>query len=109
MSGATRLLLLAILILALAFRLVHLLAIAGTAFPKFPLVFDQSDLNTFLEWAQTILAGDWLGRNTYHPAFAWMRTIAPQETWYRWWGGQAVFQQAPFYAYWVAEIGRAHV
>jgi hypothetical protein len=104
LSGTTRLLLLAILILALAFRLVHLLALAGTAFPKFPLVFDQSDLNTFLEWAQTILAGDWLGRNTYHPAFAWMRTIAPQETWYRWWGGQAVFQQAPLYAYWVAGL-----
>jgi hypothetical protein len=96
--------LLIVLATGLTIRVVHLLTIAGTAFPKFPLVFDQSDLNTFWEWARTILAGDWLGRNTYHPAFDWMRTIAPQETWYRWWGGQAVFQQAPLYAYWVAGL-----
>ncbi len=93
-----------ILIVALVIRFVHFLTIAGTAFPKFPLVFDQSDMNTFWEWAQSILAGDWLGRETYHPAFEWMKAIAPQETWYRWWGGKAIFQQAPLYAYWVAGL-----
>ena len=76
-----RFLLLAILVLALGLRLVHFWTLVGTAFPQFPLAFDQSDMRTFWEWAQTIVAGDWLGRNTYHPAFDWMKTIAPQETW----------------------------
>ncbi len=93
-----------ILMVALVIRFAHFLTIAGTAFPKFPLVFDQSDMNTFWEWAQGILAGDWLGRETYHPAFDWMKAIAPQETWYRWWGGKTIFQQAPLYAYWVAGL-----
>jgi tetratricopeptide (TPR) repeat protein len=96
--------LLAILALALVVRFTHFLTIAGTAFPKFPLVFDQSDLNTYWEWAQAIRAGDWLGRATYHPAFDWMKAIAPQEVWYRWWGGEGIFQQAPLYAYGVAAL-----
>src|SRR5437763_9393753 len=89
--------LLLIMGLALAVRYAHFFSIVWTAFPKLPLVFDQSDLNTYWEWAQAILAGDWLGRDTYHPAFDWMKAIAPQETWYQWWGGKAIFQQAPLY------------
>jgi tetratricopeptide (TPR) repeat protein len=96
--------LLGILVVALLIRLAHFLTIVGTAFPKFPFVWDQSDMNTFWEWAQAILAGDWLGRDTYHPAFEWMKDIASQETWYRWWGGREIFQQAPLYAYWVAGL-----
>jgi dolichyl-phosphate-mannose-protein mannosyltransferase/tetratricopeptide repeat protein len=96
--------LLVILAVALVIRFVHFLIIVGTAFPKFPLVFDQSDLNTYWEWAQAIVAGDWLGRQTYHPAFEWMKAIAPEETWYRWWGGKEIFQQAPFYPYLVAGL-----
>ncbi len=99
-----RVLLLAILVLSLAVRLAHLVTILGTAYPKFPLVFDQSDMYAFREWAQTILAGDWLGRDTYHPAFEWMKNIAPMETWYRWWGGKAIFQHAPLYPYLVAGL-----
>ena len=97
-------LLLVILIVALAIRFAHFMSIAKTAFPMFPLAFGQSDMNTFWEWAQTIRAGDWLGRETYHPAFNWMKAIAPQETWYRWWGGRAIFQQAPLYPYLVAGL-----
>src|SRR5262245_61668142 len=96
--------LLSILAVALAIRFAHFLAIAGSAFLRFPLTFDQSDMNTYWEWAHEILAGDWLGRATYHPAFHWMKAIAPQETWYRWWGGRAIFQQAPLYVYWVAAV-----
>jgi tetratricopeptide (TPR) repeat protein len=96
--------LLTILAVSLALRFAHFLTIADTAFLKFPLTFDQSDLNTYWEWAQTIVAGDWLGRQTYHPAFEWMQAIAPQETWYRWWGGKEVFQQAPLYPYFVAAL-----
>src|SRR5262249_48731303 len=96
--------LLTIVIVALVVRFAHFATIAGTAFPKFPLTFDQSDMNTYWEWAHKILAGDWVGRETYHPAFNWMEGIAPQETWYRWWGGKAIFQQAPLYVYWVAAV-----
>jgi hypothetical protein len=99
-----RAILLLILLIALGIRLVHFMSIGRTAFPKFPFVFDQSDMNTFWEWAQTILAGDWLGKETYHPAFNWMKAIAPQESWYRWWGGKAIFQQAPLYPYFVAGL-----
>src|SRR5262245_31740836 len=94
--------LLVVLIVALGSRAVHFFTLLGTAYPKFPLLFDQSDMNTYWGWSQAILAGDWLGRETFHPAFDWMRAIAPQETWYRWWGGAAIFQQAPLYPYWVA-------
>jgi len=99
-----RLLLIGILAGALAIRLVHFLTIVGTAYPKFPFVFDESDMHTFLEWAQAILAGDWWGRDTYHPYFDWMKTMAPKDTWYRWWGGKEIFQQAPLYPYVVAGL-----
>ena len=93
-----------ILALGLLIRLVHFWAISGTAFPKIPLVFTQSDLYATWQWAQTILTGDWLGHDTYHPYFEWMQSMAPLETWYRWWGGKAIFQQAPLYSYWVAGL-----
>jgi hypothetical protein len=94
-SRDARVWLLLVLAVGLGLRLAHFVAIAGTPFPQFPRVFGQSDLNTFWEWAEIIRAGDWLGRDTYHPAFDWMQAIAPTETWYRWWGGKAIFQQAP--------------
>jgi tetratricopeptide (TPR) repeat protein len=96
--------LLAIVAIAMGVRFVHFLTIVGTAFPRFPLVFDQSDMNTFWEWAQAIRGGDWLGRATYHPMFDWMVAIAPANTWYQWWGGRPIFQQAPLYPYWVATL-----
>ena len=43
--------LLSIVIVALVVRFAHFVTIAGTAFPKFPLTFDQSDMNTYWEWA----------------------------------------------------------
>jgi hypothetical protein len=90
--------------LGLLVRLLHFWWIAGTAFPKITLVFTQSDMYANWEWAQTILAGDWLGRDTYHPYFEWMKRIAPLETWYRWWGGKEIFQQAPLYPYLLAGL-----
>jgi hypothetical protein len=97
-------LLAAILALGLLVRLLHFWAITGTAFPKIGFVFTQSDMYANWHWAQTILAGDWLGRETYHPYFEWMKRIAPLETWYRWWGGKAIFQQAPLYPYLLAGL-----
>jgi 4-amino-4-deoxy-L-arabinose transferase-like glycosyltransferase len=83
-------------------RVAHLGALADTALWKFPSVFTQSDMHAFLEWARAIQAGDWLGRDTYHPYTDWMRELAPRETWYRWWGGEHIFQQEPLYPYLLA-------
>src|SRR2546428_4872899 len=51
------------------------------------------------EWSGRILRGDVLGRDTPHPYTSWMRDIAPLATWERWWGGKAIFHQAPLHAY----------
>ncbi len=95
-----RVALFAILGVGLLVRLLHFAAIRETAFPRIPLVFTTSDMHAFWEWARTIQAGDWLGRDTYHPP-AWVE-IAPLETWYRWWGGKEIFHQAPLYPYLLA-------
>jgi len=97
-----RLFLSGILLLGLAVRLLHYSAISPTAFPQFPVFYTASDLHGTWEWARTILAGDWLGRDTWHPDFR--PDLAPRETWYRWWGGKAVFQQSPLYPYFVAGL-----
>jgi 4-amino-4-deoxy-L-arabinose transferase-like glycosyltransferase len=99
-----RLALLTILALGLLFRLIHFQTLANTAFFKIPLIYTQSDMYAFWEWAQEILEGDLLGRNTYHFYYNWMGELASQETWYRWWGGKEIFQQAPLYPYWLAGI-----
>jgi 4-amino-4-deoxy-L-arabinose transferase-like glycosyltransferase len=99
-----RLALFAILGAGLLVRLLHFAAIRGTAFPRIPLAFTSSDMYAVWRWAESILAGDFLGRSTPHPYFGWMQAIAPLETWYRWWGGKEIFQQAPLYTYWVAAL-----
>src|SRR5574341_1749810 len=91
----------ALLGLGLALRPVHFRAISETAYPSLPLIATELAMHATLEWAQAILAGDWLSRDTYHPYFQWMRDLAPLETWYRWWGGKEIFQQAPLYTYFV--------
>ncbi len=93
-----------ILGLGLVIRLIHFWTLSDTPFLRLPVLFKESDMHTFWQWAQTILAGDLLGRDTYHPFYKWMNEIAPLETWYRWWGGKEVFQQVPFYPYWVAGL-----
>ncbi len=93
-----------VLCLSLLLRLLHLWMIADTPLPKHHLTAEAMDDYAFYRWAQTILAGDWLGRNTYHPYFDWMQKIAPLETWYRWWGGKEIFQQAPLYPYLLAGL-----
>jgi 4-amino-4-deoxy-L-arabinose transferase-like glycosyltransferase len=98
-----------ILVSGLLVRLVHFWSISHTPFTRFPLVIKATDLYANWEWAQTILAGDLLGRETYHPYFDWMRNIAPVEQWYQWWGGKEIFQQAPLYAYWAAGLLAASI
>lgn len=100
-------LVLVIVAIALAVRAAHFAAIAGTAFPQFPVLFTESDMSTFWHWAKRIVDGDWLGRDTYHPYFRWMQAIADEATFERWGGGKLVFHQAPLYPYWLALLRAA--
>ena len=90
--------------LGLSIRLLHLWAIAQSAWPQHHLMHSDMDDHSFFEWAQTILGGDWLGRETYHPYFEWMKEIAPLTTWQEWWGGKEIFHQAPLYPYLLAGL-----
>lgn len=75
---------------------------AYSALPDFVHYFTNSDMNANLEWARGIVQQGWLDPHPYHPYNDWMQEIAPYETWVRWWGGEAVFQQSPLYAYLLA-------
>lgn len=100
----TRQLLAGILVLGVLLRLLHLAFVLPTPFPRWPLVADQTDMYAFWQWAQRIVAGDWLGRDPYHPYFTWMQQMNRLETWYRWWGGKQIFHQAPLYPYALAGL-----
>ena len=89
---------------ALILRLSHFWFISQTPFTKLTFLSTDTDMYATWQWAQTIIAGDILGKNTYHPYFSWMKDMAPLETWYRWWGGKVIFQQTPLYPYFVAAL-----
>jgi len=101
-SKETRVILFSIVTIAFLLRLVHLWTISETAWIDRHLTATNGDDYAFFQWAQTIVAGDWLGRDTYHPYFGWMRDVADLEQWYRWWGGKEIFHQAPLYPYLLA-------
>jgi 4-amino-4-deoxy-L-arabinose transferase-like glycosyltransferase len=94
-------LLLVILGIGLVLRLAYLWTISDSAIVQHHVIMTEADDHAFFQWAQRILAGDWLGRDTYHPYFGWMQST-PLETWYRWWGGKEVFHQSPLYPYFLA-------
>lgn len=96
------LLLLGLVATSFAFRLLHLWAISDTPWIERYLTAPTVDDYSFFKWAQTILAGDWLGRDTYHPYFEWMGRVTDMEDWYEWWGGKEVFHQTPLYLYMLA-------
>jgi hypothetical protein len=93
-----------IVTVSLFVRLLHCAAISDSGFLKFPIYYEQSDMFAFWEWAQRIAAGDWLGRDTYHPYFDWMKQLGPLDQWYQWWGGKNIFHQAPIYPYFLAML-----
>jgi len=91
-----------VLAFALALRLANLWWMS-----RLPLVTEQvrwpeGDMAFYYAWSGKILDGDVLGRDTPHPYTQWMRAIAPQGTWERWWGGRQVFHNAPLYPYLLA-------
>lgn len=62
-----------------------------------------SDMDTFHRWAGKIAAGDWLGKEDFHPYHPWQKAIASEETWQEWYGPK-VFHQDPLYAYFAAAV-----
>jgi len=98
-GGSIAITLAGICVLGLVVRLLHWSALVQTSWPQHPLAYTEADTFAFYAWAQTILAGDWMGWNTFHPYFEWMRRMAPLEVWYQWWGGKEIFHQAPLYPY----------
>lgn len=92
--------LLLVMALAALLRLAHVQAVMDTAMAHYHVTFEKSDMYMFDQWAQHILAtGDWLGRETYHPLYAWQLAAAPEAQWREWYGRAPVFYKAPFYAY----------
>lgn len=96
------LLLLGIVAASFAFRLLNLWAVSDTPWIERYLTDPSGDDYAFFQWAKTILEGDWLGRDTYHPYYPWMRQVGDLEEWYRWWGGKEVFHQTPLFPYLLA-------
>ncbi len=89
---------------AVAWRMVHLRTIYLEHEYRIPALWVHTDMHAFMQWSDTILAGDVLGRDTYHPQFDWMTKLAPMEQWYRWWGGREIFHQEPLYPYFLAGV-----
>ena len=98
-DGRGRRALLGVLAVALAARLVNLWLVSRLPLAEYQFDWAESDMAANFEWSGRILRGDVLGRDTPHPYTSWMRDIAPLATWERWWGGKAIFHQAPLYAY----------
>ncbi len=69
-----------------------------------PLVFTRSDMYANLLWARSILDQGWLNPQPYHPYVGWMQLIGSREEWMQWWGGGAIFQQSPLYAYFLSGL-----
>ena len=120
--------LIAVVALSVLFRVIYFVQLNST-----PLVqahrWDQSDMNNFHNWAQDIVAGDWLTQRITAPMHDWQIDIAdtwlkshpeqaallirensslglstenPAKLLYAHWAGELKFYQEPLYAYLVA-------
>ena len=92
-----------IVVVGVVLRLLHFWFVVHTPWTQHHIMLEYDDFMNF-EWVKTILAGDWLGRQTYHPYTSYMKMMAPLETWYQWWGGKEIFHQAPLYPYLLAGL-----
>ena len=95
---------LGVLGVAIAARVLNLWLVSGLPVAEYQVRWPESDMTSSWVWSGRILSGDVLGRDTPHQYTSWMREWAPLETWERWWGGRAVFHQAPLYAYTLAAM-----
>jgi hypothetical protein len=96
--------LIAIIGLSLLLRGATYFCFLGTALPWFPEMATATDMHATWEWSDKILAGDILGRDTYHPEFGWMKEAGTAADWTQRWGDIHIFQQEPLYAYSIAVL-----
>jgi 4-amino-4-deoxy-L-arabinose transferase-like glycosyltransferase len=78
---------------------IHFLSCARSALVQFSFLNSQTDMYGNLLWAKSIHEQGWLNPHPYHPDFDWMHRMGTRADWMRWWGGDAIFQQSPLYAY----------
>jgi len=78
---------------------VHFFACARSPLIQIPFIYQETDMHANLLWAQSIQDQGWLNPRPYHPYVSWMQLIGTRDEWLQWWGGGAVFQQSPLYAY----------
>jgi 4-amino-4-deoxy-L-arabinose transferase-like glycosyltransferase len=91
------------LVLALLYG-VHFFCCARSPLIQIPLIYQETDMSANLLWARSILDQGWLNPQPYHPYNSWMQLIGTREEWLQWWGGGAIFQQSPLYAYFLAGL-----
>lgn len=89
---------------AVGLRLAHLVLVAPTPLVGFHREFVDSDMWFFDQWVQRIVAGDWLGRERFHPLAGWQLAAAPEAKWLEWYGSAPTFYKAPFYPYLLAAL-----
>jgi 4-amino-4-deoxy-L-arabinose transferase-like glycosyltransferase len=78
---------------------VHFFCCARSPLIQIPFIYQETDMYANLLWARSILDQGWLNPQPHHPDVSWMSLIGTREEWLRWWGGGAIFQQSPLYAY----------
>lgn len=82
----------------------HFLSCARSPIIQFPFVYQQSDMYANLLWARSIQDQGWLNPHPYHPYNNWMQRVGTEQDWALWWGGTAIFQQSPLYAYFLSVL-----
>ena len=83
---------------------VHFFCCARSPLIQIPFIYQETDMYSNLLWARSILDQGWLNPHPYHPYASWMPLIGTREEWMQWWGGVAIFQQSPLYAYFLSGL-----
>jgi 4-amino-4-deoxy-L-arabinose transferase-like glycosyltransferase len=91
------------LLLALLYG-VHFLCCVRSPLMQIPFIYQETDMYANLLWARSILDQGWLNPQPHHPYVSWMQLIGTREEWMQWWGGSAIFQQSPLYAYFLGGL-----
>jgi len=92
----------AVVVVSIAARAAHLASVYPTPALSLHRTWINSDMYLFDQWAQRIVQGDVVGRQTYHPLVDWMLHTAPTDKWNQWFGTTPVFLKAPLYTYLIA-------
>lgn len=77
---------------------------ANSSLIYIPYVSRYSDMHANLLWADSIVEQGWLNPKPHHPYNPWMRSVGTYPEFVTWWGGEAIFQQSPLYAYLLALV-----